>query len=45
MTTQIDPEVEDVEERVHDYLKRKSEKNISRFEWTSIILIVIFKSL
>ena len=32
MTVQIDPGVEDVEERVHDFLKKKSEKNISRCE-------------
>ena len=35
MTVQIDPGVEDVEERIHDFLKKKkkkSEKNISRCE-------------
>ena len=30
MTTQIDPEVEDVEERVHDFLKKKKAKGIFR---------------
>ena len=45
MTVQIDPGVEDVEERVHDFLKKKKKRKEYFEMWTSIILIVILYSL